>query len=128
MGFRQINVLQTFARALKASEKLHPLHSRETIPAPMVSAVASEMKRRGYSEGAHMTMLALDTYLRPGVLTALTWENVVPSITLGKEVRPTCLLVNLQNRGPSKQGAYALSVMLDSPSRQYLSVWLEGLR
>ena len=102
VGLRQSQIMPTFARALKAFDKLNPSLSRETLPAPFVNALAGEQLRTRDEEGAHLTLLGLDTYLRPGIIIGLMEHNVINSVVIGGERRPTCLLVNLPSQGPSK--------------------------
>ena len=122
---RRSQVMPTFASALKAFDKLNPSLCRETLPAPFVNTLAGEQLR---TTGAHLTLLGLDTYLRPGIIIGLMEHNVIDSVVIAVERRPTCLLVNLPSQRPSKQELYSSSVLMDSPPQKFLGEYLERLK
>ena len=111
------------SRAIQGWRKLHPNGMRSPWPFPAVCGVAIEMHRRGAKDMAMATILAVDTYLRPGELSRLASKSVIlPRPSLGPDYHHASLLVHPWSHGrASKTGQFDESILLDSPSRPWLS-------
>jgi hypothetical protein len=121
--------LHRLERALRGWEKILPNGSIDALAEPVVYAVAMEMCSRGFYNMGLRTILAVDSYLRPGVLSDLRKENLIPPQPfLGEGGKHWSLhLHRLVDREPSKVGTYDDSVILDSVERQWMNPLLGQL-
>ena len=108
--------------ALQGWQKLSPSRQRSPWPTGLVYAACFLMIEWGRSDLALLTVLVLDTYLRPGEGAALTTDSVVePAMTLGPDYRFASLLVHPHAIGrPSKTVQFDESLILNTKSRPWL--------
>ena len=118
----QRGLLPVSLRAMQGWTKLHPPGIGETLPGEGGSGICCELMRNRHDEMALMTALAMDTFLRPGVLAGLTCMDVIPGSKKIKAFSLASILLHPYSRGvPSKQGKFNLWVMLDHPESQWLT-------
>ena len=77
----------------------------------------------GHWESAEKTLVSHDTYLRPGELEDLMWDNLVPpQPSLGAYANTWALVMHLQEAGvQSKAGIYDDGVIFDSPHMLWMN-------
>ena len=122
LGAVRHGLLPHVARSLQGWQKVHPNGMRMPWPLPAVMGVIMEMMRRGHTNMAQVTALAVDTYMRPGELLGLRTTSLVPARPeLGPSYRHWAILVHPWAHGrASKVGEFDESILLDSPSRPWI--------
>ena len=82
-----------------------------------------EMCRRGFLNMARLTMLTVDTYMRPGEILGLRGSSLIsPQPRLGRSYRHYAVLAHPWAHGrASKVGQFDESIMLDSPNRLWMN-------
>jgi hypothetical protein len=117
------NLLPRVQQALRGWQRLAPCPQRKPVPAPLISAIACRMVSHGKRHLAALTMLAFDCYLRPGEAVSLVHESVIPPApALGLSYRRAALILHRFGlEKASKTGQHDESLVLDSPSRPWVS-------
>ena len=119
-------ILPAVQQALQGYEKWAPGGVRLVLPECLVWGIAAEQTRMRDSEGATLTSVGFDTYLRPTQLVTMTSDMVLKDPKTGQ----ISLLVALRERGvPTKMGEFDVSVPMDTVERSWIGnlLWLRKL-
>ena len=94
-GASRVGRLPCASRALQGWRKLHPNGMRMPWPFPAVAGVIMEMCRRGFLNMARLTMLTVDTYIRPGGILGLRGSSLIsPQPRPGRSYRHYAVLAH----------------------------------
>jgi len=109
--------------ALQGWKRLHPGGIRHPWPYAAVCAMAMELHRQGRTDMAMLTMITMDLYLRPGEAVGLSTQDIVtPVKSLEQQYRHAGVNLHSSLRArPSKTHQFDESLLLDSPTRPFLT-------
>jgi integrase len=109
--------------ALKGWKNLEPGGSKDPCPWEVALLLAEWMMNNGYVKMAAFVILCFDTYVRPGILSLIRRENVLPPVPgVNVSYRHWSLVLSPKAEGvPTKVGEFDDSLIVGSTGREWVS-------
>ncbi|CAE8613278.1 unnamed protein product, partial [Polarella glacialis] len=109
--------------ALKGWKNLEPGGSKDPCPWEVALLIAEWMMANGYVKMAAFVILCFDTYVRPGILSLIRRENILPPVPgVNASYKHWSLVLSPKTEGvPTKVGEFDDSLIVGSTGREWVS-------